>query len=192
MSSGWATYTESEYKLRKKWHFLSGDENATMSLRSRHVSASITSFDGENWIAWSFDGFGWVQLRTWLGFPKNFDGSPYDGVYLVVRAAQKIDLGISVDYRQVEEVPHTDWELRSASVPLHLPRGTVAKVLVPFSLVKLDNPAWVVGKDHSLLAIDRSSLESVGLIVTSHGTRETVYVHEIGFYAIGFETQGKQ
>ena len=138
LSNGWATYTESEYKLSKKWHFLSGDENAAMSLRSRHVSASITSFNGDNCIAWSFDGFGWVQLRTWLGFPKDLDGSSYDGVYLVIRAAQKIDLRISVDYRQVEEGPYTEWELRSASVPIHLPRGTVAKVLVPFSDMKLE------------------------------------------------------
>jgi hypothetical protein len=179
LSGVWGTYTESEYKSNQEWHFESTSDHPATSLRMRHVSTVIGTYGDSPAIKWTFDDKGWVQLRTWLCYPENFDANLYTGLYLVLKAEHDIGLIANINYRDVDCGPRNAWTLQAASCPLDLVKGKEVTVVIPFSEFKLDN--HIANSGSSLLDIDRSSIESIGLIAWSHGQKRTIYLRELGF-----------
>ncbi len=183
LSDVWRTLTQEECEAGGSWQeAVPGQDNAR-SLRQRHVSAAIVDRQGENWVDWSFDVSGWVVLRTWLHAP--YDAARIKGVYLVVDCMEDIDLSLAIDYRQTGSTPWEDAGLRSASAPVHLAAGRAKTIAIPFDEFTVDDQAWAAQGGNSLEDIDRSWLESIGLVAVGDANLTTVYVREIGFYGVG-------
>ena len=182
LSDFWQTFTEGECDAGSLWQRALLGQDAAASILLRHVSAAIVDRQDQNWIDWSFDAIGWVQLRTWLA-PR--DATHAKGAYLVLDSEQEIDLTVGIDYRQVRTGSWEDADLRSASAPVHLEGGKEETIVVPFDEFILDDPAWAIQGGNTLGDVDRTWLESIGLTATGDGMLATVYLREIGFYGVG-------
>jgi hypothetical protein len=181
LSDFWQTFTQEECDAGGQWQRALLGQDAAASMRARHVSAAIVSRQGKNWIDWSFDALGWVALRTWTWH----DARTAKGVYMVLDSTLTLDLTVGIDYRQVGAGSWEDWDLRSASAVVHLDGGEEETIVVPFDELIVDDPAWAVQGGNTLGDVDRTWLESIGLIAMGDGTPATVYLREIGFYGVG-------
>jgi hypothetical protein len=182
LSGFWQTLTQKEWEAGGLFQQALPGQDAAASMRLSHVSATIVHRQSQDWIDWSFATVGWLQLRTWIA---PYDATHAKGVYMILDSAQEIDLTIGIDYRQVGSGSWEEWELRSASAPVHLAGGKEETVALPFDEFVVDEPSWAVLGGKTLGDLDRSWLESMALIAMGDGVLATVYLREIGFYGVG-------
>jgi hypothetical protein len=168
------------------WHFFSSAEDVQAGLRARRTTAEVVDRGGDYALAWRFTGIGLVKLSTWLpAGPRNpgFDGSQFDGMYLVASSDADVDVMACIDYRHVGPGSPSSWELRSATAQVCLKRGRNQSVRIPFLQFSLDDPAWRTSPCGTFQDVNRSCLESMGLMVRAQDATEPIFIHEIGFYS---------
>jgi hypothetical protein len=187
LGGAWGTISEEAWALGGSgWHFFSLAEDVKAALRARRTAAEVVDCGGDLALAWRFTGIGLVKLSTWLPTgPRNpgFDGSGFDGVYLVASSDADVDVTASIDYRHVGLGSPGSWELRSVNAQFCLKRGQRQSVRIPFLEFSLDDPAWRASPCGTFQDVNRSCLEVMGLMVRAQDAANTIFVHEVGFYS---------
>jgi hypothetical protein len=184
LSGSWGTFTDAEWQAGRPWHFESIGQDVPLSLQTRHVAAEIVERFGKPCLAWTFGGGGWVQIRTWLDFPRDFDGSTREGVFLTLSTDTPIDLRVSVDFRVITEAPASEWEFASASCSIRVAAGEERRIALPFSDFILEVPTQATAI-RTLQDVDRRMLETIGLIATPQDSQAAVFIHDVGFFGRG-------
>ncbi|MEN6431105.1 MAG: hypothetical protein ABFC80_09750, partial [Coriobacteriales bacterium] len=183
LGAPWETCPEEDWAAGGAgWHDFSAQESVQEGLAVRRSGSEVVEHLGDRVLAWSFTGTGLVKLGVGLSGPPGFDASNFEGIYVVASADAELDVMVCVDYRQAGTGSPDNWDRRSSTANLRVKRDEKQELRIPFSQFALDDPVWKVSEGDTLEDVDRRCLDFVGLMVLAQDGKQSIYIHEIGFY----------